>query len=79
MEAVDPKLVNSTVSRITPIIPLYTWNVYIMEISLDITFSAGIDHLSPRCLTLLLEMHILSNCFHQSLAMINNVKNTKYV
>lgn len=31
----DPKLINSTVSRITPIIPLHTWSVYIREISLD--------------------------------------------
>lgn len=37
MEAVDPKLIISPVSRITAIIPLYTWNVYITEISLNIT------------------------------------------
>lgn len=39
METVDPKLINSTVSKITPIIPLHTWSEYIREIRLDRTRS----------------------------------------
>lgn len=65
MEAVDPKLIYSTVSRITPIIPLYSWNVYIMASNqLRYHLSEGIDHLSARCLILLLNMSILSKFFY---------------